>query len=120
MILSKPLHCDDANDFRRGFIIDRSVYLGKYAERDLPDYSSRNFEERGFTIGIGGCGGSQMITQFGDLLTMCQLALSGLARPPSRSLCANVCGRNTTSVRFYQTVVSSKQATTDGLATQRR
>ena len=28
---------------------------GKYAERDLPDYSSRNFEERGFTIGIGGC-----------------------------------------------------------------
>ena len=28
---------------------------GKYAERDMPDYSSRNFEERGFTIGIGGC-----------------------------------------------------------------
>ena len=27
---------------------------GKYAERDLPDYSSRNFEERGFTVGIGG------------------------------------------------------------------
>lgn len=27
---------------------------GKYAERDLPDYSARNFEERGFTIGIGG------------------------------------------------------------------
>lgn len=27
---------------------------GKYSERDLPDYSSRNFEERGFTIGIGG------------------------------------------------------------------
>ncbi|KAF6757560.1 CobW/HypB/UreG, nucleotide-binding domain-containing protein [Ephemerocybe angulata] len=31
---------------------------GKYAERDLPDYSSRNFEERGFTIGIGGPVGS--------------------------------------------------------------
>ncbi|KIY43203.1 urease accessory protein ureG [Fistulina hepatica ATCC 64428] len=31
---------------------------GKYSERDLPDYSSRNFEERGFTIGIGGPVGS--------------------------------------------------------------
>jgi len=31
---------------------------GKFAERDLPDYSSRNFEERGFTIGIGGPVGS--------------------------------------------------------------
>jgi hypothetical protein len=28
---------------------------GKYSERDLPDYHSRNFEERGFTVGIGGC-----------------------------------------------------------------
>ncbi|KAJ3711721.1 CobW/HypB/UreG, nucleotide-binding domain-containing protein [Lentinula raphanica] len=31
---------------------------GKYAERDMPDYSARNFEERGFTIGIGGPVGS--------------------------------------------------------------
>ncbi|EKM79331.1 hypothetical protein AGABI1DRAFT_113901 [Agaricus bisporus var. burnettii JB137-S8] len=31
---------------------------GKYSERDLPDYSARNFEERGFTIGIGGPVGS--------------------------------------------------------------
>lgn len=31
-----------------------SEYIGKYTERDLPDYSSRNFEERGFTVGIGG------------------------------------------------------------------
>ncbi|RDX41567.1 urease accessory protein UreG [Lentinus brumalis] len=31
---------------------------GQYAERDLPDYSSRNFEERGFTVGIGGPVGS--------------------------------------------------------------
>ncbi|THG99580.1 hypothetical protein EW026_g2794 [Hermanssonia centrifuga] len=30
----------------------------KYAERDMPDYSSRNFEERGFTVGIGGPVGS--------------------------------------------------------------
>ncbi|KAF8517379.1 P-loop containing nucleoside triphosphate hydrolase protein [Hysterangium stoloniferum] len=33
-------------------------HAGKYAERDLPDYSSRNFVERGFTIGIGGPVGS--------------------------------------------------------------
>ncbi|KAI0785184.1 P-loop containing nucleoside triphosphate hydrolase protein [Abortiporus biennis] len=31
---------------------------GKFAERDMPDYSSRNFEERGFTVGIGGPVGS--------------------------------------------------------------
>jgi hypothetical protein len=28
---------------------------GKFAERDMPDYSARNFDERGFTVGIGGC-----------------------------------------------------------------
>ncbi|KAI0917492.1 hypothetical protein AcW1_007320 [Taiwanofungus camphoratus] len=31
---------------------------GKYAERDMPNYGSRNWEERGFTIGIGGPVGS--------------------------------------------------------------
>ncbi|KAJ7505567.1 CobW/HypB/UreG, nucleotide-binding domain-containing protein [Mycena galericulata] len=31
---------------------------GKFSDRDLPDYTSRNFEERGFTIGIGGPVGS--------------------------------------------------------------
>lgn len=31
---------------------------GKFSERDLPDYSLRNFEERGFTVGIGGPVGS--------------------------------------------------------------
>jgi len=31
---------------------------GKFAERDMPDYSLRNFEERGFTVGIGGPVGS--------------------------------------------------------------
>lgn len=31
-----------------------STLTGKYSERDLPDYSSRNFQERGFTVGIGG------------------------------------------------------------------
>lgn len=29
-------------------------HTGKFSERDMPDYSSRNFEERGFTVGIGG------------------------------------------------------------------
>jgi len=33
-------------------------HAGKFAERDLPDYAGRNFEERGFTIGIGGPVGS--------------------------------------------------------------
>ncbi|KAF9485885.1 urease accessory protein UreG [Pholiota conissans] len=33
-------------------------HAGKYSERDLPEYSSRNFEERGFTVGIGGPVGS--------------------------------------------------------------
>jgi len=31
---------------------------GKYSERDMPEFASRNFEERGFTIGIGGPVGS--------------------------------------------------------------
>lgn len=29
-------------------------HAGKFTERDLPDYSMRNWEERAFTIGIGG------------------------------------------------------------------
>ena len=39
--------------FRR--ISDELRVAGKYSERDMPDYSARNFEERGFTVGIGGC-----------------------------------------------------------------
>ncbi|KAN0118389.1 urease accessory protein UreG [Russula decolorans] len=31
---------------------------GNFSERDLPEYTSRNFEERGFTVGIGGPVGS--------------------------------------------------------------
>ena len=27
---------------------------GKYAERDLPDFSGRDWNERAFTVGIGG------------------------------------------------------------------
>ncbi|TFK97321.1 urease accessory protein UreG [Pterulicium gracile] len=33
-------------------------HAGKYSERDMPDFSQRNFEERGFTVGIGGPVGS--------------------------------------------------------------
>lgn len=28
--------------------------VGKFAERDLPHWSGRDFKERGFTVGIGG------------------------------------------------------------------
>jgi urease accessory protein len=30
------------------------LLIGKFGERDLPDYSGRDFIERGFTVGIGG------------------------------------------------------------------
>jgi hypothetical protein len=39
---------------RRGFR-EANTRLGKFAERDLPDYSGRDWNERAFTIGIGGC-----------------------------------------------------------------
>lgn len=41
-----------------GHTHDHLDHPGKFAERDLPDYSTRNFEERGFTVGIGGPVGS--------------------------------------------------------------
>lgn len=39
---------------RRAVLSRLTLSKGKFAERDLPDYSQRNFEERGFTVGIGG------------------------------------------------------------------
>jgi urease accessory protein len=30
------------------------MHVGKFTERDMPDFSKRNWEERAFTIGIGG------------------------------------------------------------------
>jgi hypothetical protein len=30
------------------------IYVGKFSERDMPDYSGRDWTERAFTIGIGG------------------------------------------------------------------
>jgi urease accessory protein len=31
-----------------------TIVTGKFAERDMPNYSGRDWNERGFTIGIGG------------------------------------------------------------------
>ncbi|GAA6013178.1 hypothetical protein JCM10207_006196 [Rhodosporidiobolus poonsookiae] len=46
--------------FPGGKVHDHSAmeHVGKYVERDMPNYSTRNFVERGFTIGIGGPVGS--------------------------------------------------------------
>jgi len=54
--LSGASHSHDGGD--HGHTHEFMDSPGKYAERDLPNYSSRNFEERGFTIGIGGPVGS--------------------------------------------------------------
>ncbi|KAI0051059.1 urease accessory protein UreG [Auriscalpium vulgare] len=53
-----PLHSHDHGGGDHGHTHEHLEHPGKFAERDLPDYSSRNFEERGFTIGIGGPVGS--------------------------------------------------------------
>ncbi|KAH7913426.1 urease accessory protein UreG [Hygrophoropsis aurantiaca] len=50
------LHSHDSQE--HGHTHEHLEHPGKFSERDLPDYSSRNFEERGFTIGIGGPVGS--------------------------------------------------------------
>ncbi len=34
--------------------VDSQRLIGRFQERDMPEYASRNFEERGFTVGIGG------------------------------------------------------------------
>jgi urease accessory protein len=52
-------HLDHAGTFIRSTYLHRRpnilfMLTGKFSERELPDYSARNFEERGFTIGIGG------------------------------------------------------------------
>jgi hypothetical protein len=57
------IHCSDGEN-----IYDPLLYVGKYSERDLPDYSGRNFEERGFTIGIGGCVPS-LVSYYCDLIS---------------------------------------------------
>lgn len=51
-----PSHSHDGGD--HGHTHEVLDHPGKYAERDMPDYSGRNWEERGFTVGIGGPVGS--------------------------------------------------------------
>lgn len=41
-----------------GHTHDHLDHPGRFKERDMPEYASRNFEERGFTVGIGGPVGS--------------------------------------------------------------
>ncbi|KAF4562588.1 SIMIBI class G3E GTPase family protein [Pleurotus pulmonarius] len=52
-----PTHSHDGPG-DHGHTHEHLEHPGKYAERDLPDYTGRNFEERGFTVGIGGPVGS--------------------------------------------------------------
>lgn len=49
-------HSHDHGD--HGHTHEHLEHPGKFAERDLPNYSGRNWKERGFTIGIGGPVGS--------------------------------------------------------------
>ncbi|OJA21493.1 hypothetical protein AZE42_03280 [Rhizopogon vesiculosus] len=54
--LGGALHTHDLGE--HGHTHEHLDHPGKFAERDLPDYSLRNFQERGFTVGIGGPVGS--------------------------------------------------------------
>ncbi|GAA5986977.1 hypothetical protein JCM5350_000929 [Sporobolomyces pararoseus] len=51
-------HSHDHGTQEHGHTHEFMEHPGKFAERDLPDYSQRNWNERGFTIGIGGPVGS--------------------------------------------------------------
>jgi len=46
------------NALEHGHTHEHLEHAGKFAERDLPDWSDRNFRDRGFTVGIGGPVGS--------------------------------------------------------------
>ncbi|THH05495.1 hypothetical protein EW145_g4754 [Phellinidium pouzarii] len=58
--LGGPVHSHDMDHGagEHGHTHEHLEHAGKFSERDMPDYSARNFEERGFTIGIGGPVGS--------------------------------------------------------------
>ncbi|KAH9986582.1 P-loop containing nucleoside triphosphate hydrolase protein [Russula vinacea] len=69
---------------------------GRFSERDLPEYTARNFEERGFTIGIGGPVGSGktaltlalcrlLRTQY-NIATDQEFLIKNRALPPERIL----------------------------------
>ncbi|KAM0753711.1 urease accessory protein UreG [Meredithblackwellia eburnea MCA 4105] len=51
-------HSHDHGAQEHGHTHEFMEHPGKFSERDLPDYSGRNWKERGFTIGIGGPVGS--------------------------------------------------------------
>ncbi|EJD50568.1 urease accessory protein ureG [Auricularia subglabra TFB-10046 SS5] len=51
-------HSHDHGAAEHGHTHEHLDHPGKFAERDLPDYTGRNWKERGFTIGIGGPVGS--------------------------------------------------------------
>ncbi|KAI5477808.1 hypothetical protein MNV49_005892 [Pseudohyphozyma bogoriensis] len=51
-------HAHDHAAQEHGHTHEFMDHPGKFAERDLPDYSGRSWAERGFTIGIGGPVGS--------------------------------------------------------------
>jgi len=51
-------HSHDLSAAEHGHTHEHLDHAGKFAERDMPDYSNRDFKERGFTIGIGGPVGS--------------------------------------------------------------
>lgn len=72
-----------------------AIMSGKYGERDLPDYTHRNFQERGFTIGIGGY--ASCPKNFSSFSNFSAPAQSDQARQPSHSHSAAVSGEATTS-----------------------
>jgi len=60
---SGPAHSHSHQDtafsvLEHGHTHEHLEHAGKFAERELPDWSGRDFKERGFTIGIGGPVGS--------------------------------------------------------------
>ncbi|KAH8114698.1 urease accessory protein UreG [Phellopilus nigrolimitatus] len=52
------VHSHDFGVGEHGHTHEHLEHAGKFSERDMPNFTSRNFEERGFTIGIGGPVGS--------------------------------------------------------------
>ncbi|GAA5985589.1 hypothetical protein JCM10908_007033 [Rhodotorula pacifica] len=51
-------HAHDHGAQEHGHTHELMEHPGKFTERDMPNYSGRNWTERGFTIGIGGPVGS--------------------------------------------------------------
>jgi len=51
-------HSSAFDALEHGHTHEHLEHAGKFAERDLPDWSDRNFRDRGFTVGIGGPVGS--------------------------------------------------------------